>query len=149
MSVARALDAALDHALDHGVGEGPVEVETDGVHAEVDVVDVDRIGVRVRGIRVRRPTDHDVEAVGREWPGRLRDLPDRVVPVEVDPRLGGANLRSDPADRRDDTFMDVEVRGSEARIRRLRAAPGQAREEVEWTTTRDGLERVVDTLAGG
>ncbi len=144
MSVARALDEALDSCT----GSGSVDAREGDVSAEVDVVEVDRLGVRIRGITVRRGADHDPEAVARDWPRRLRDLPERLVPVEVDPELGGTTLRSDPDEMRDDTFTEVEVRGAEARVRRFRAPRGQAREPVEWTTTRDGLGRLVEDLAG-
>lgn len=143
-----SLRDALKDALDKG-DTGTVEVEADGHTAEVDVVDVDRIGVQVNGVRVRRRDAYDIEVVGETWPDKLRDLPDRVQPVEVDSRLGGASLRSRPEEMRDDTFVEVEVRGSEASVQRLKKQPGGGREVVDWTTTRDQLGRLLDDLAEG
>jgi hypothetical protein len=143
-----SLRDALREALDDGK-TGKVEVEAGGSSAEVDVVDVDRIGVQVRGVRVRREQAYDVEGVAERWPKELRDLPDRVQPVEVDARLGGASLRSRPDEMRDDSFVEVDVRGSEASVHKLRKKPGGGREAVDWTMTRDQLGRLLDDLAEG
>ena len=143
-----SLRDALRDALDEGK-TGTVEIEAEGRSAEVDVVDVDRIGVQVRGVRVRREQAYDVEAVAEKWPRELRDLPDRVEPVEVDPRLGGAILRSRPDEMRDDTFVEVEVRDDEASVHRLKTQPGGGREKVDWALTRDQLGRMLDDLAEG
>lgn len=136
---------ALDRELDRAARGGLVHAEGDGGHAEIDVVEADRLGVRVRKVRVDATRAHDLRDIAERWPRKLRDLPDRVVPVEVDPRLGGATLRSDPDDRADDTFVEVEVRGASAEIRRLRPA-ADGRDAVEWTMTREQLRRLVEAL---
>lgn len=149
MRLSDALENALDHAIDDGSGPGPVVADLDGRSVEVDVVDVDRLGIRVRGVEVQRDRDYDVGGVAERWPSDLRELPDRVEPVEVEPGLGGATLRSRPDERRDDTFVEVEVRGDRARVRRMRAPRGGEREDVEWSVTREQLGRLVDTLDRG
>lgn len=141
------LTDALDRELDRATGGGLVHAEGDGGHAEIDVVETDRLGVRVRRVRVEAPTPHDLDAIAERWPRRIRELPDRVCPIEVDPRLGGATLRSDPDDRADETFVEVEVRGATTEIRRHRPTP-EGRDEVEWTMTREQLRRLVETLGG-
>lgn len=51
------MKGALDNALDRApAGGGTVEVERAGSNAEIDVVDVDRLGVKVRGVRIVRET---------------------------------------------------------------------------------------------
>lgn len=143
------LGEALEDALDRADGPGVVDAEVEGHRAQVDVADVDRLGVRVRRIRVERDTPYDVERAARCWPRELRDLPDRVEPVEVDARLGGATLRSRPDEMRDDRFMDVEIRGGTAEVRRRVRSRGGPREDADFTLTREQLERMVDDLARG
>lgn len=149
MSLSKALDDALDEARDSGQTSGTVHADAGERRAEVELVDVDRLGVRVRKIRVQRDTPYDVERVAEAWPRELRDLPDRIHPVEVDPRLGGATLRSRPDEMRGDSFIDIEVRGGSAEVRRRVRHRGEAREEGELTFTREQLGRVVDDLARG
>lgn len=141
-----SLGQAIDEALTPGAEAGPVTVETDKGSATVDVVEADRIGVRVRGIRVTTSEDLGIERIA-DLPDALRDLPTRVVPVEVDASLGGATLRTPPREMRGKDFFEVEVRGAESKIRRLRPAEGGGREELDWTMTRDQLGRVLDGLS--
>lgn len=139
MSLGRALDRALD-----GAQPGVVSAEVEGRRVEAVVVDVDRLGVRLGRVKVSREADYPVETIGQEWPDRLRSLPERVAPVEVDPGLGGAVFRSEPDDEQG--WFEVEVRGADAEVgRRRRGAEG--REAVEFTLTREGLRRLVDELA--
>ncbi|MBX2796932.1 MAG: hypothetical protein KTR31_04660 [Myxococcales bacterium] len=136
-------DTPLDEALDELEGPtGTVEVDTGSGQAEVDVVDVDRLGVRIRGVRVRREKEVDVKREAAALPERLRALPDRVQPVEVAPELGGARLRS-PPDRRQEYF-EVDVAPDGTDIRRTRVDSDGERHPVDWTMTRDQLDRLID-----
>ena len=148
MSLGKAVDDALD-ALNPDTPSGTVQAEVQGRSAQVEVADVDRIGVRVRRIRVERDRDYDVERIAEAWPRELRDLPDRVVPVEVDPRMGGASLRSDPDEMRDGRFVDIEVRGRVAEVRRRVRNRGEVRDDADFTLTREQLGRMVDDLVRG
>jgi len=139
------LTDALDRELDRAARGGVVHVEAEDGHAEVEVVEADRLGVKVRRVRVEAIRPHDLHGIAESWPRRLRELPDRVHPVEVDPRLGGATLRSDPDDRVDETFVEIEVRGASADVRRLRPT-ADGRDAIDWTMTREQLRRLVDTL---
>lgn len=142
------LGKALDEAIDTSTDDGPrtIEAEAGSRRAEVDIEEVDRLGVRVGRIRVERESDYDLEAIARDWPRELRDLPDRVEPVEVDPGLGGATLRSRPEEMRDDRFVDIQVRGRTAEVRRLVRSRDA---EADFTLTREQLGRMVDDLARG
>ena len=111
--------------------------------------EVGKLGVRVSRIRVEREDPYDVERVARDWPRDLRDLPDRIEPVEVDPRLGGASLRSKPDEMRDDRFIDVEVRDRSAEVRRFTRNRGGERRAADMTLTREQLGRMVDDLVRG
>ena len=67
-------------------GEGTVSIDQDNGSAEVDVADTDRLGVRVRRVRVRREQPVDIQKEADALPDRLRSLPQPVEPVEVSPR---------------------------------------------------------------
>ena len=119
MSLGRYLDGLLDDKLGH---DGEIGAEKGGAKAVVDVADVDRLGVRVRRLKVSRSQARDVGAEAKSLPDRLRTLPDKVAPVEVDERLGGATLRSEPEQMRGREFFEVEVRGErDVEVRRYRA----------------------------
>ena len=139
------LREALDAEIDRAARGGTVHASEGAADAEIEVVEADRLGVRVRRVTVARALPHDPAQVGERWPRTLRDLPDRVIPIEVDPRLGGATLRSDPDDRADDTFVEVEVRGGSAEVRRYRVCP-DGRTPIDWTMTREQLGRLIDAL---
>jgi hypothetical protein len=142
-----SLGRAIDEALEAKGASGTVEASADGATAEVDVVDVDRLGVRVRGIRVRRAEPFDVDEEARELPERMRSLPDRIEPVEVDRRLGGAILRSKPEEMRDREFFELGLTGPrDMDLKRLKAEPGQEREPTDWTMSRKGLGRLLDEM---
>lgn len=142
------LSEALDEALDDRAGQsGTVEIEDGDARASVDVADCGRLGVKVRGVKVRRGRARDIEQTARELPERLRSLPERVEPVEVDPRLGGATLRSKPEDMQGGEFFQVDVEGErDVEVKRYRARDEGGREPVDWTMTRDQLGRLVDEL---
>ncbi len=139
----------LDEALDRRIGQaGEVAIEADGRRAEVAVTDVDRLGVRVRGVKVHRAHDREVQAEAAALPERLRAIPEPLGPVEVDPALGGATLRTKPGALRDREFFEVEVRGTrDVEVRRYRAEVGD-RKPIDWTMTREQLGRLLDQLDG-
>lgn len=136
------LDEALD-ALDDG--DGTVSIDHQNGHAEVDVVEADRIGVRVREIRIERDRPIDVAGEANALPERMRSLPERVEPVEVAPELGGAVLRSEPHEER---YFEVAVEPTRTGIRRTRVDDEGTRHEEDWTMTRDQLDRLIHEAAG-
>lgn len=115
--------------------------------AVVELEDVDRLGARVRRVRVE-PThaaslpDQVAGTVG------LRGLPDRLVAVEVDERLGGAVVRSDPRDMRERRYFEIGLDGAGGSVERFRALPEGGRASEPFTVTREQLGRLVDELAG-
>lgn len=142
------MSTPLDDALDALEGTGTVHIDRSSGHAEVDVVDADRIGVRVRGVRVHRDRDVDVGEEAYALPERLRSLPDRIEPVEVAPTLGGARLRSRPDEMRGSEYFEVDVAPRRTDIRRTRVDDHGDRHEVDWTVTRDQLDRLIDEADG-
>lgn len=138
-----AADTPLDEALDDLDGtRGTVEVDTGNGQAEVDVVDVDRLGVRIKGVRVRRERAVDIKREAADLPKRLRSLPEPVEPVEVAPTLGGARLRSKPD--RGQEYFEVDVAPEGTDIRRTRVDADGERHPTDWTMTRDQLDRLID-----
>ncbi len=139
----KALDEALERAVASGDAKGCIEAEAGSERAVVDVVDMDRLGVRVSRVRVERAAPVDVAREAEDWPDRLRALPEVIAPVEVDPRLGGATFRTEPGEVDQHEYFEVEIRGRDVDLRRHRAPPGEEREAIDFTLTRGQLKRVV------
>lgn len=136
----------LDDALDQLDGSGVVEVEEARGRTKVDVVEADRLGVRIRSLQV----DHerrDILEEAQQLPGRIRALPDRLVPTEVSPKLGGAILRTAPESIRRGRFFEVEVRPEHTGIKRFKVDEGDRAQE-DFTLTRDQLRDLVDQVRG-
>lgn len=140
------LGRAIDDALGAAGTTGKVEAEAGDARAEVEVSDADRLGVKVRSVKVTRSTARDVGAEAASLPERLRSIPERLQPVEVDPKLGGATLRTRPDDMRKREFFQVDVHGErDVEVRRYKVG-AKGRKPVDFTMTRDQLERLVDEL---
>ncbi len=132
----------LADALDRKLTTGVVHADDGDVRAEVDVADVDRLGVSVRGVRVRGVGAGDLHQAVERLPDALDVLPEPVAPVEVDPTLGGAVLRSPPRKRE---YYEVRTDGREVSVERLRVGPdGRAR--IPFTLTREQLGRMVEDI---
>ncbi len=137
----KALDRGLDGAADGGI----VELDRANGRARVDVVEADRLGVRVREVSVTREAPADVAAEAERLGAGVRSLPERLTPVEVAPTLGGAVLRTRPEDLRRREFFEVEVTPSNTTVRRHRVDDG-GRQPADFTLTRDQLEGLLDEL---
>jgi hypothetical protein len=137
----------LGEQLDGALAPGPVEVEVGGRRVEAEVEAVDGLGARVGRLRVSG-IGAAPEAEAARLPGALRGaLPERLAPVEVDPGLGGAILRSEPQDMRGGEFYEVTTDGDASTLERLRVEK-DGRSRVPFTLTRDQLRGVVDGLGG-
>lgn len=142
-------DRRLDRALDAlPPGGGTVTVDRGGSSAEVDVTDVDRLGVRIRELRVHRGRPVDVEAEANALPDRIRSLPERIAPVEVAPALGGARLRTRPEELREREYFEVDVAPQGTTVRRTRIEDDGSRAPTDWTLTRDQLDRLIGETTG-
>jgi len=135
----------LDDALNAVSGEGRATIDREGVQTHVDVSEVGPIGVRIRGISVGHAAA-DIEKRANELPERLRALPERVAPVEIDAGLGGAVLRTKPEDMRDRKFFEVEIRPDRTDIRRYKVEE-EGREVEAFPMTRDQLRRLIDEVS--
>lgn len=138
------LGDALDSAI---TGRGMVEAEDPaGRRVRADIVDEDRLGVQIDRLRVDAP-----EGIGGRVDRIAQDLRpggERLVPVEVDERLGGGVLRTRTDEMRGRRYFEVEVDAEGAGLGRYRVDDDGTRNPEPFTVTREQLGRMVDTLAG-
>ena len=140
-------DTPVDRALEQlEGGQGVAHVEGEGTSSDIDVVDVDRLGVRIKRVRVHRGEAVDVDREAARLPQRIRSLGDPIEPVEVAPDLGGARLRSRPD--RGGEYFEVDVERRHTDIRRTRVNADGEREESDWTMTREALHRLLGEASG-
>lgn len=135
---------SLSERLDQSLQPGRVRVEQDGRSAEVEVIEVERLGLRLRSLKVSGPSC-PVKDLAERLPEVLRPLPERLLPVEVDPVLGGAVLRSDPRDMRNRDYFEVRSGDHSVELERWKGTD-QGRESQDFVLTREQLGRVVDGL---
>ena len=144
------LSDGLDEALARQGREGGelVTVGAGAAEAEARVVDRDRLGVKVSRVRVRKGAAVDVTQEAAALPGRLRALPERLVPLEIDKAHGSAVLRTAIDEMRRREFFEVQVAGSrDVDVRRYRVDEAGERQAIDWTMTREQLGRLMDELA--
>lgn len=145
MAKHESIEDALD-ALD--AGTGMVRASTKRGTVAVDVVAVDRLGVKVREVSVTRDDPFDLVLECAALPERVRSLPHRVIPVEVDPRLGGGVLRSAPQEMRKSDFYQIDMdTDRNIGVRRFKVNDHGDREQIEYTLTRERLEDLIDELS--
>ena len=81
-------------------------------------------------------------------PDRIRSLPHRVQPVEVDPVLGGGMLRSRPDEMKKREFYQVDLSGQrEVGVRRYRVQSDGQRKQTDFTLTREQLGDLIDEIS--
>lgn len=132
----------VERAVDRA---GTVSVDADGIHAEVEVSDSDRIGVVVERVRVEGgegPVDQRARAIAEQ----VRPGGEVLKPIEVAPELGGAVLRTprDPADGGRYYQVDIDATGAE--LTRHRVDGEGRRHQQGFALTRDQLGRLVDQM---
>ncbi len=145
MSLSRTLETELDRP---NTTSGRVKAESGGSIVEVDVVELDRLGARVGGIKVRRGKPGDVATQAMAAPGNLRHLGEGLTPIEVEPSLGGAVLRSAPEEMDGGEFWQLSIgdSGREAELGRYQVGKSGKREQKPFTLTREHLRRTVDGM---
>lgn len=150
MTQTPTLSEALDAAL--GGSAGTITAGAGDITVEVNITDIDRIGVVVDRISVQGGTGSLHE--------RAQRITDRVTPdgqsmrpVEIDARLGGGQLRSPVDSRR--RYFEASVTESAIEIRRNQLTEDNDRTPADLTMTRgqlgeliDQLEDVVDPIEG-
>jgi hypothetical protein len=135
---------SLDDALDALDGAGTVDVHEAGGRTKVDVVEADKLGVRIRSLQVGHPR----RGVGEQARGvveRVRAIPDRLQPIEVDAGLGGATVRTAPESMRRGRFFELGIGPEETEVKRFRVSDGERTSE-DFTLTREQLRDLVDEI---
>ncbi len=131
-----------------GVTGGSVEVSGADGSVEVEIVELDGLGAKVDRVRVRVPTPSNLPQQAEKISEQVRGLGERLMPVEVDERLGGGVLRSKPEEMRGG-YYEVGLDGSGATVERYRVGDDGLREKKPFTVTREQLGRLVDDLEEG
>ena len=147
MSIWKKCEEAFDQ---HEEGQEEVRVEDGELEASFQVTAVGPVGVRLTELEIRPPERLDVAEEAERLGRAVRSLGAELIPIEVDPGLGGAILRTRPDEKRPDEFfeLDCERRGK-TRLRRLRSMEEGGREPVDFSMTREQLGRLVEEVTEG
>ena len=150
MSLGRALVDELKRGQ-----SGPVEVTAGDVRATAEVSGSGPYGAELRGLSIERtePSSEDAgEAMKRVVGGiaeRVHYLPERVVPLELDPNSGRGILRTRRDQVRGKEYYEVAVEaGDRIDVGRYRYDPESGgRQRVGDNLGHAVIERLVDDLA--
>ena len=138
--------STVGHQIVEGaLGAGELVAPSGPHQVEVTVVDADRLGVVVTGVRVRGPVADPVAAADR-LQAHLRPGGEALRVNERAPELGGATLRSPR--RGDGRYFEVRVDGQGAELQRQRVGPDGQRQAEPFGLTREQLGEAIDALAG-
>ena len=123
---------------------GPVAVTSpDGLSAEINVVKTGPVGVIIDRLRVTGPAG-DIAERTNTLADTLRPNGTALSPIEIDPRLGGATLRS-PLDRQR-RFFEAEVTEDAIQLTRNRVSDDGVREPTDFSLTREALREILDGI---
>lgn len=136
----RRVDAGL-----RAVAGGRAEIEGEGCVAEVQTGTVGPVGVEVKRLRIEGAVG-SVEERSRAVAATFRPKGERLQEVEVDPRLGGAVLRTRPEDMRRGRFFEVEVDARGVEVKRLRRRDEGGRAQEPYPLTREELGEWIEDL---
>lgn len=153
--LARALDVKI-------TVPGVIRVDHEGRSAQVEVVEADKLAVRVMRVRVEGVASggaggtsgaggarESLQEAATRLTEAFRGLPERMIAVEVSPVLGGAVLRSAPEDVQNREYFEARTDGKVTELERIHAPVGGERRAVPFTLTREVLGRIVGRVAGG
>ena len=115
---------------------------------ELHLLDVDRLAVRARRLRVCRGDPVNVQAEARSLSSGAAAVPEQLVPWEVDTALGRAVLRTGADRLRDRRFFELDVAAEgEFDLQRFEVQDNGQRQRADWTMTREQLGQLVEDLA--
>ena len=132
----------LSAQVDRRLQPGTVTADCGDRGALIEVVDADRLGVVVKGVRVSRAGRPLEEAVVRLPEALSEALRRRFHLTEADLALGGAVARTGVEDQ---TFFELRTTGPDATLERWQVREG-ARERLAFPLTREDLGRVVRAM---
>lgn len=115
----------------------------EGLSAALDVVESGPVGVVLGRLLVKGPPG-DLAQRAAEFARTLHPGGTPLTPLEVDPRLGGATLRS-PVDRQR-RFYEAEITVDSIELTRSRVGEDGSRSPVDFSLTREGLSELLDRI---
>lgn len=136
-TLSEALDAALAGSA------GTVSAGAGDITVEVDVVDIDRIGIVIDRVSVRGGSG-SLEERAQRVTERVKPDGQPLRPVEIDPRLGGGQLRSPVDSKR--RYFEANVTESAIEIRRQQVTEDNDRTPADLTITRGQLGELIEQL---
>ena len=146
MTISEKLEEAFDQ---HEAGQEEVRVRDGDIETSCKVSAVGPVGVRLKELEVHRENGLDVVAEAERLPRVVRSLGAELIPIEVDPGLGGAVFRSCPTENQANEFFEIDCeRRGKTRLRRLRSLEDGGREAIDFSLTREQLGRLVEEVAG-
>ena len=138
----------LDTVLDElGTNADTVVVPTSTGTAEIDVAEADRIGVRIRRVRIEHTDPVDIRDEAERLASDVKALARPLQATEVDPRLGGAVLRTNVAAAPKREFFEVTVTPKQTTVEHHTIDPHGTRTQGTWNSTREQLRKLLKQVA--
>jgi len=137
-----------------GGGPATVAVHDSPRHLSCDIVERNSLAVSFNQLRLATAELASADAaklerIGNALAGRLTYLMEPIAPIEIDAAAFVVQLRSSPPQRDDDgrSYYELTVRrGGEIALARYRKEPGNARQQIPATVTREVLLRLADDI---
>jgi hypothetical protein len=139
--LARQLDQALQ-------GPGTLHLAHPEVNVEAEIEALDTLGVRLRKLRMSPRSPGQLEESARQLQETVRPNGERLGIVELDPRLGGARLRTNLVDIRNSRFfqLDLDISG-QVELQRIQVEPNSGDRCVgHFDLSREAFGRLAEDI---
>lgn len=155
MSFRTELVSALDQLGSFAIGPRELSVTADGVRLWCEIQSADQLALAVnRSLvtvdKLQTAPLAKLETIAAALAKRLTYLLEPISPIETDHEQCIVQMRSNPPSKGDDgtTYYELLVRrGGELELVRFRKIPGQPRETIPATLTREAFLRLSADLA--
>jgi hypothetical protein len=155
MSFRTELITALDQLGSFAAGPRELSVAADGVRLWCEIQSADQLALAVnRSLvtvdKLQTAPLAKLESIAAALAKRLTYLLEPISPIEIDHEQCIVQMRSSPPSKGDDgtTYYELLVRrGGELELVRFRKIPGQPRETIPATLTREVFLRLTTDLA--
>jgi len=155
MSLRSEIITALDQLGSFAVGPRELSLAADGVRLQCDIQSADQLALAINRTvvtvdKLRTAPLAKLETIAAGLAKRLTYLLEPISPIETDQEQCIVQMRSNPPSKGDDgtTYYELLVRrGGELELVRFRKIPGQVRETIAATLTREVFTRLINDLA--
>lgn len=155
MKLRTELISALDQLGSFVAGPRELSVSADGIRLWCEIQSADQLALAInRSLvtvdKLRTAPLAKLEAIAAALAKRLTYLLEPISPIETDTEQAIVQMRSNPPSKGDDgtTYYELLVRrGGELELVRFRKIPGQVREKIPATLTREVFLRLVGDLS--